>query len=116
MVSKLIINNLFWWIICDKYFSGWKRELVYKTSGRSVVFNRANRSGDVYYYSPNHQKLRSLKEIQEYLNISSDGNWLTVDCFTFLTQPIGMNDQTKEVIIDAGFERFRVIKTKMHTN
>jgi hypothetical protein len=75
---------------------------------------RANRSGDVYYYSPNGQKLQSLREIQEQLDISSTS--LTINCFTFLTQPIGMNDRSKELIIDAGLKRFRVIKTRMHTN
>ncbi|XP_060848059.1 uncharacterized protein LOC132927533 [Rhopalosiphum padi] len=86
---------------------GWKRELVYRTSGESAVVTRANKSGDVYYYSPNGQKLRSLREIQEQLDISSDKTSLTIDCFTFLTQPIGMNDQSKEVIIDADFKRLR---------
>jgi len=89
---------------------------VYRTSGESDVFNRANRSGDVYYYSPDHQILRSLQEIQEYLDSSSDKTSLTVDSFTFLTQPIGINDRSKEMIIDADFKRFMVIKTRMHTN
>ncbi|XP_060849574.1 uncharacterized protein LOC132928718 isoform X2 [Rhopalosiphum padi] len=80
---------------------GWKRELVYRTSGESTVLNRANRSGDVYYYSPNNRKLRSLREIQEQLDISSDKTSLTIDSFTFLKQPIGMNDRSKELIRDA---------------
>jgi len=79
---------------------GWKRELVYRTSGESTVLNRANRSGDVYYYSPNNRKLRSLREIQEQLDISSDKT-LTIESFTFLKQPIGMNDRSKELIRDA---------------
>jgi hypothetical protein len=114
MVSKLIINDLFWWIIfCDKYFSGWKRELVYRTSGESVL-NRAHKKADVYYHSPNNKKLRSLREIQEQLNISSDKTSLTVDCFTFLKKPIGVNDKSKELIRDAHFKSFKVIKTKLH--
>jgi hypothetical protein len=112
MVSKLIID-LFWWIICDKYFSGWKREyIVYK----KTFLNRENRSGDVYYYSPNNQKLRTLQEIQEQLNISSDKTSLTIDCFTFLKQPIGINDRSKELIRNAHLKLFKVIKTKLHMN
>ncbi|XP_025203765.1 uncharacterized protein LOC112600685 isoform X2 [Melanaphis sacchari] len=80
---------------------GWKRELVYRTSGESTIINRSNRNGDVYYYSPNNRKLRSLREIQEQLDISSDKTSLTIDSFTFLKQPIGMNDRSKEIIRDA---------------
>ncbi|CAH1720874.1 unnamed protein product [Aphis gossypii] len=79
---------------------GWKRELVYRTSGESTIINRGNRSGDVYYYSPNNRKLRSLREIQEQLDADSE-NVLTIDSFTFLKQPIGMNDRSKELIRDA---------------
>ncbi|XP_026816770.1 uncharacterized protein LOC113556173 [Rhopalosiphum maidis] len=86
---------------------GWKRELVYRSSGESAVLNQANRTDNVYYYSPNNQKLRSLQEIQEYLDISSDKTSLTIDSFTFLTQPIGMNNPSKEVIVDISFIRFR---------
>ncbi|XP_008179815.2 uncharacterized protein LOC100571833 [Acyrthosiphon pisum] len=79
---------------------GWKRELVYRTSGESTILNRTNRNGDVYYYSPTNQKLRSLREIQEQLDILSDKD-LTIESFTFLKQPIGMNDRSKELIRDA---------------
>ncbi|XP_060843921.1 uncharacterized protein LOC132923927 [Rhopalosiphum padi] len=86
---------------------GWKRELIYRTSGKSAVVTRANRNGDVYYYSPNGQKLRSLREIQEQLVISSDKPSLTINCFTFLKQPIGMNDRSKELIKDADLKSFK---------
>ncbi|XP_060843952.1 uncharacterized protein LOC132923953 [Rhopalosiphum padi] len=86
---------------------GWKRELIYRTSGKSAVVTRANRNGDVYYYSPNGQKLRSLREIQEQLDISSDKPSLTINCFTFLKQPIGMNDRSKELIKDADLKSFK---------
>ncbi|XP_060847694.1 uncharacterized protein LOC132927220 isoform X2 [Rhopalosiphum padi] len=83
---------------------GWKREyIVYK----KTFLNRENRSGDVYYYSPNNQKLRTLQEIQEQLNISSDKTSLTIDCFTFLKQPIGMNDRSKELIRNAHLKLFK---------
>lgn len=108
MVSKLIIE-IFLYIICDKYFSGWKRELVYRTSGESTIINRGNRSGDVYYYSPNNRKLRSLREIQEQLD-ADNKNSLTIDSFTFLKQPIGMNDRSKELIRDANSKLSKVYK------
>lgn len=79
---------------------GWKRELVYRTSGEFTTINGGNRSGDVYYYSPNNRKLRSLREIQEQLD-ADNKNSLTIDSFTFLKQPIGMNDRSKELIRDA---------------
>ncbi|XP_028044443.1 uncharacterized protein LOC113558251 [Rhopalosiphum maidis] len=85
---------------------GWKRELVYRTSGESAVVTEDNRSGDIYYYSPNGQKLRSLQEIQEYLNISSDKTTLTIDNFTFLAKPIFVYDESKERIRDANFKLY----------
>jgi len=83
---------------------------VYRTSGESTILNRANRSGDLYYYSPNNKKLRSLREIQEQLDISSDKD-LTIESFTFLKQPIGMNDRSKELIRDANSKLSKVMKT-----
>lgn len=91
-------------------FLGWKRELVYRTSGDSTVSNRATRSGDVYYYSPTNRKLRSLREIQEQLNLSlTDNNSLTIKSFTFLKQAVGMNDKSKELIRDANTKLSKVI-------
>ncbi|XP_060843940.1 uncharacterized protein LOC132923945 [Rhopalosiphum padi] len=86
---------------------GWKRELVYRKSGKSAVVNRANRRADVYYHSPNNQKLRSLRDIQEQLDMSSDKTSLTLDCFTFISQPIGLNDRSKELIRNAHFKLFK---------
>ncbi|CAI6373174.1 unnamed protein product [Macrosiphum euphorbiae] len=80
--------------------NGWKRELVYRTSIESIILSRTNSSIDVYYYSPTNQKLRSLREIQEQLDILSEKD-LTIESFTFSKQPIGMNDQSKELIRDA---------------
>ncbi|XP_050422119.1 uncharacterized protein LOC126834328 isoform X2 [Adelges cooleyi] len=78
---------------------GWKRELVYRTTGDSAS-NKSNRSGDVYYYSPTNKKLRSLREIQEQLDLSNDG-LLSIESFTFLKQPLGLDDRTKEIIREA---------------
>ncbi|XP_022172124.1 uncharacterized protein LOC111034968 isoform X2 [Myzus persicae] len=76
---------------------GWRRELVYRKSSKSTILNGTDRSGAVYYYSPSNQKLRSLRKIREQLDISADKD-LTIENFTFLKQPIGMNDRTKELI------------------
>lgn len=97
----------------DQYFLclGWKRELVYRTTGDSTPNNRTTRSGDVYYYSPLNRKLRSLREIQEQLDLSFDNNTLTIDSFTFLKQPIGINDTSKELIRDANTKLSKVIRT-----
>ncbi|VVC43512.1 Methyl-CpG DNA binding,F-box domain,Leucine-rich repeat domain, L domain-like,DNA-binding domain [Cinara cedri] len=79
---------------------GWKRELVYRTLGDpNNTNNKTNRNGDVYYYSPINKKLRSLREIQEQLDLSD--SLLTIESFTFLKQPIGMNDRSKELIREA---------------
>lgn len=97
------------------YFLGWKRELVYRTTGDSTSINRANRNGDVYYYSPINRKLRSLREIQEQLDLSLDEhNPLTIESFTFLKQPIGINDRTKELIRDANTKLSKVIKINLN--
>lgn len=83
---------------------------MYRTTGDNVTANRANRNGDVYYYSPNNRKLRSLREIQEQLSLSlNEENPLTIESFTFLKQPIGMNDRSKEVIRDANTKVSKVI-------
>lgn len=98
------------YIISIRYFIiGWKRELVYRTSSDSTAINRNNRNGDVYYYSPNNRKLRSLREIQEQLDIYLTDTSLTIDSFTFLKQPIGMDDRSKEIIRDANTKLSKVI-------
>lgn len=82
---------------------------MYRTTGDFITNNRSNRNGDVYYYSPNNRKFRSLREIQEQLNLSLDDNFLTIDSFTFLKQPIGINDRSKEIIRDANTKLPKVI-------
>lgn len=91
-----------------KYVLGWKRELVFRNSGEIKATNRANRSGDVYYYSPNNRKLRSLREIQEQLELT-DNNILTIESFSFLKQAIGVNDLSKEIIREANTKLSKVI-------
>lgn len=82
---------------------------MYRTTGESITINRPNRNGDVYYYSPNNKKFRSLREIQEQLDLSLLDNPLTIESFTFLKQPIGLNDRSKELIRDANTKPAKVI-------
>lgn len=72
---------------------GWKRELVY----RSTSDNPHKPMGDIYYYTPNGKKLRSMREISE--NIKNCD--LTLENFTFFKEPLGVDDPEKEIIRDA---------------
>ncbi|XP_076247077.1 uncharacterized protein LOC143187029 isoform X2 [Calliopsis andreniformis] len=72
---------------------GWKRELVFRGSSDSSV----KRMADIYYYTPQGKKVRSFREVAEFLNTKE----LTIDNFTFFKEPIGVNDPEKEIIRDA---------------
>lgn len=72
---------------------GWIRELVYRSTSDSNI----RRNADIYYYTPTGKKVRSSREILEFLT----GSDLTVDNFTFFKEPIGLNDPTKEIIREA---------------
>lgn len=73
--------------------------------------NKGVRNADVYYYGPNSKKLRSLKEVQLLLNVLPEDYSLTIDNFTFTKFPIGVNDESKELIRDANDRFLKVIKT-----
>jgi len=66
--------------------------------------------GDVYYYTPQNHKLRSLVDIQKYLDKSLNNDNLTLDNFTFEKIPIGINDNSKELIREAYKKSNKVIK------
>ncbi|XP_046625794.1 uncharacterized protein LOC124307777 isoform X3 [Neodiprion virginianus] len=72
---------------------GWKRELVF----RAGTENNLKRMADVYYYTPKGKKVRSFREVAEFLNTKE----LTIDNFTFFKEPIGIDDPEKEIIRDA---------------
>ncbi|XP_033331741.2 uncharacterized protein LOC117223527 isoform X1 [Megalopta genalis] len=72
---------------------GWKRELVFRASTDSTL----KRMADIYYYTPKGKKVRSFREVAEFLNTKE----LTVDNFTFFKEPIGIDDPEKEIIRDA---------------
>ncbi|XP_076662681.1 uncharacterized protein LOC143365954 isoform X2 [Andrena cerasifolii] len=72
---------------------GWKRELVFRASSDSSL----KRMADIYYYTPKGKKVRSFREVAEFLNTKE----LTIDNFTFFKEPIGINDPDKEIIRDA---------------
>ncbi|CAH1123904.1 unnamed protein product [Ceutorhynchus assimilis] len=73
---------------------GWKRELVW----RSTNVRDQLRMGDIYYYNPAGQKLRSFREISQHLNNEK----LTLDNFLFFKVPLGVNDPDKEIVRHAG--------------
>ncbi|XP_076172948.1 uncharacterized protein LOC143149451 isoform X2 [Ptiloglossa arizonensis] len=72
---------------------GWKRELVFRASTDSTL----KRMADIYYYTPKGKKVRSFREVAEFLNTKE----LTIDNFTFFKEPIGVDDPEKEIIRDA---------------
>ncbi|KAF7413671.1 hypothetical protein HZH68_002160 [Vespula germanica] len=72
---------------------GWKRELVFRASNDSSL----KRMADIYYYTPKGKKVRSFREVAEYLHSRE----LTIDNFTFFKEPIGLDDPEKEIIRDA---------------
>ncbi|XP_076474475.1 uncharacterized protein LOC117158613 isoform X6 [Bombus vancouverensis nearcticus] len=72
---------------------GWRRELVFRASNDSSL----KRMADIYYYTPKGKKVRSFREVAEFLNTKE----LTIDNFTFLKEPIGPDDPEKEIIRDA---------------
>jgi len=76
-----------------------------------MINNETSMKGDVYYYTPQNRKLRSLVGIQKYLDKSLNNDNLTLDNFTFEKKPIGMNDNSKELIREANQKSKKVIKT-----
>ena len=75
---------------------GWKRELVYRAGSDP---KQPKRNGEVYYYTPNGKKLRSMREIQENLKEP-----LQIDCFTFMKEPVGVGPEF-EIVRDAKITR-----------
>lgn len=75
---------------------GWKRELVY----RATYDNNLRRNSDIYYYTPNGKKVRSMREVAENLKNKE----LTLDDFTFAKEPLGVNDPEKEIVRDAKYK------------
>uniref|UniRef100_A0A0K8SRS3 MBD domain-containing protein n=1 Tax=Lygus hesperus TaxID=30085 RepID=A0A0K8SRS3_LYGHE len=71
---------------------GWVREVVYRTSSLNSS-ERTRRSADVYYYTPSGKKVRSSREVADYLT-----GELSIANFTFVKEPIGVNDPKKEIV------------------
>ena len=78
----------------EPFNDGWKREVVY----RATVQPGSKTTCDVYYYTPDGRKLRSGREVSDYLHRSQSR--YTCDNFTFFKSPIGM-DAPYEVLRDA---------------
>ncbi|VVC39014.1 Methyl-CpG DNA binding,DNA-binding domain [Cinara cedri] len=79
---------------------GWTRELV-----RRKPKIKGKIQFDVYYYDPTNKKARSLKEVKIELKSKTP---LTIKNFTFLKQPIGM-DESMEIIRDANPKGKRLV-------
>ncbi|KAJ8687176.1 hypothetical protein QAD02_022970 [Eretmocerus hayati] len=82
-------------IFREPFKYGWKRELVYRATGQTE--HSLKRMADIYYYTPEGKKVRSYREVVEFLTTSE----LTIDNFTFFKEPLGVNDPEKEIIRDA---------------
>ena len=76
---------------------GWKREIVY----RAIVQPGSKTNCDVYYYAPDGKKLRSGREVSDYLGRRRGP--LTSDNFTFFKAPLG---------VDARYESLRDAKQR----
>ncbi|XP_074111840.1 uncharacterized protein LOC141535672 [Cotesia typhae] len=70
---------------------GWKRELVYKNES-----DPAKKTIEVSYYTPKGKRVRSLREVAEFLSTEE----LTIDNFIFTKEPTGINDPQCEIIKD----------------
>ncbi|BES99211.1 Hypothetical protein NTJ_12028 [Nesidiocoris tenuis] len=70
---------------------GWSRELVYRSIQSST-------KADAYYRAPNGKKLRSMVEIERFLNAD---DVLTRENFSFNRHPLGLNDPAKEMVRSA---------------
>ncbi|KAK5643307.1 hypothetical protein RI129_007152 [Pyrocoelia pectoralis] len=87
---------------------GWKRELVYRATND---INTNKRNGDIYYYTPNGRKVRSMREVSENLKNKE----LTLDDFTFFKEPLGIDDPEKEIIRDAKIKTSTPLMSKKST-
>ncbi|KAI9554373.1 hypothetical protein GHT06_019645 [Daphnia sinensis] len=75
----------------EPFKKGWKREVVY----RAIVGNERRNMCDIYYFAPDGKKLRSGREVADYLKQTKSS--FTLENFTFFREPIGM-DVKYEVI------------------
>lgn len=78
-------------LLKEPFKEGWRREVVY----RATVDPGTKTLCDVYYYTPDGKKLRSGREVSDYLD-KTDTNF-SVENFTFFKEPIGM-DSSQEIL------------------
>lgn len=72
---------------------GWRRELVW----RATVDANNKRNGDIYYFTPQGKKVRSMREVAENLKNRD----LSLENFSYFKAPLGLNDPEKETIRNA---------------
>lgn len=64
---------------------GWRRELVYRANSELGP----KRNGDIYYFTPDGKKVRSMREVLENLKNKE----LSTENFTFYKEPLGMDPE-----------------------
>ncbi|ESO86205.1 hypothetical protein LOTGIDRAFT_167437 [Lottia gigantea] len=91
-------------LLLRPFKEGWKREVVQRN-----VFEKYSASGrkkskpvDIYYFTPEGRKLRSMIQINDYLNKSSSVK-LPATCFCFMRKPIYR--EPFEIVRSAGKSR-----------
>ncbi|XP_045030104.1 uncharacterized protein LOC116922522 isoform X4 [Daphnia magna] len=86
-------------LLKEPFKKGWKREVVY----RAIVGNERRNMCDIYYFTPDGKKLRSGRELSNYLNGTNSS--FKLENFTFCREPIGM---------DVKHEVLRFARSKTH--
>ncbi|XP_022246723.1 uncharacterized protein LOC106463188 isoform X2 [Limulus polyphemus] len=62
--------------------NGWKREIVFRAIVEGKVQTKKGRMADIYYFAPTGQKLRSVKEVEIFMEKNPD-HQLPMTYFTF---------------------------------
>ncbi|XP_046453158.1 uncharacterized protein LOC124200857 isoform X2 [Daphnia pulex] len=94
--KKFCTSNISSPLLKEPFKKGWKREVVY----RAIVDEQWRNKCDIYYFSPDGKKLRSMPEISKYLNQSN--SCFSIKNFSFFKEPIGMDDDNQEICRYAG--------------
>ncbi|XP_050404107.2 uncharacterized protein LOC126820299 [Patella vulgata] len=96
--------NLDMELLTRPFKDGWKREVVQRNVFQkySDTGKRKSKPVDIYYFTPEGKKLRSMIQITEYVNKSAS-NRLPLECFCFMRKPIYR--EPFEIVRSAGKSR-----------